>query len=60
MKILWLFRFCIILLPLLSAISCADNQPAEASKQVKGVTAELREVSDETGGFGTSPLHRTE
>jgi RND family efflux transporter MFP subunit len=49
----FILRCGAFLLPFLFGIACMDNQPPEAARQVKGVTAELREVSDETGGFGT-------
>jgi multidrug efflux pump subunit AcrA (membrane-fusion protein) len=53
MKTKFVLRCGIFLLLLLIGIACTDNKPKEAARQVKGVAAELRAVSDETGGFGT-------
>ena len=43
---------CVVLCVALCA-ACEENREAETARQVKGIAALLREVPDETGGFGS-------
>jgi multidrug efflux pump subunit AcrA (membrane-fusion protein) len=50
------FGFSLLLLSMLislTLLSCAKDHETETARQVKGVAASLREIPDETGGFGT-------